>query len=54
MLDPVTANELLTDKNKRTVTASELAEQKKPEIEGDGVINIDPPKLPEVKLPDEG
>lgn len=49
---PKSTDELMTDEKKKTVIGP-IAPPSTP-VDDDNAINVDPPKLPEVPLPDEG
>ena len=46
-LDPDTTGQLMTEAEKKTITEANAAPPSTPEIEGDNVIDVDPPKLPQ-------
>ena len=46
-------NELMTDEKKKTVVGPVAPPKVDTDNSEDGVISVDPPKVPEAKLPDE-
>lgn len=52
-LDPDTTSELMTEEKKKTVTAANAQATPAVKTEGDSAIDVDPPALPELDLPEE-
>ncbi|MEJ6643141.1 MAG: hypothetical protein QNL33_07760 [Akkermansiaceae bacterium] len=50
---PKSTDELMTDEKRKTVVGP-VAPATLPPVEDDNAINVDPPKLPDAVLPDEG
>lgn len=48
---PESTGKLMTEENRKTIVGP--VPTSTPATEGDSVINVDPPELPEAKLPDE-
>ena len=52
-LDPDTTNELMTEEKKKTVTTANAQAPPPVKTEGDSAIDVDPPALPMLDLPEE-
>ncbi|MFT7443160.1 MAG: hypothetical protein ACI9AF_000052 [Granulosicoccus sp.] len=52
-LDPDTTDELMTEEKKKTVTTANAQAPPPVKTEGDSAIDVDPPALPMLDLPEE-